>query len=934
MRSGVVIAAAGLGLAIWLFLSMRDSAPQRAAGRPAPQPETVERAEAGPARSEASTAASLAWTGRAIDIHRSGVAGARVVLRLPDGPTREASTDAHGRFELRGGERPEKGEVHFHVEVSHSGRGLRRTVTVKPGSPDEIDLGLLRLAEVASLRVVVMGDGKPVAGARVVSGPRYLPGPVARTGIDGSVSLSLLAAGTVEVRAAAEGFGRGATSVDVPRETEAIVLLPPERVLTLIVQEKGSGIRIAGATFDVHEQIRKGRACSIQRFSPRLEIPATDAEGVAPVRGLAHGTELLLAVRAPGYPPPLLRFGVAGQTVVPGDVTECVVELETPRTIRWPIVPKEDAVPPPAAGTEIRLRAEPGSYLKEVPSSGVMEDGALVVAGWGSGPAHGIAIAPDGSLARLWAKAGTAEGTPTCFRAPRHIDVVAKEPDGRPVARAAFEIRNQGNHAMAPIAFTDGDGRLRFESLYGYRADVYHIAVPELRYVARRVGTVDLERGSGTVEVTLQPEREIRIRVLVDGRPQLPPQYNLSVDRVPMEADEDPRAAELAVTVRPAAPDGKVQLAMRAPGYVHAEAVTTERVVTFELQPEGALVVEIAPPADGRLAAQLERWSGESWVPARTRDVENRGGTTRYGALPAGRYRVRDTKSGAMTEEVEVVPGAGAAAGTLDLSRAGEVKGRVEAPVGTDMSQVEVRVDGKPASTLGVVRSPQVRRDGTFALRVSGDRETTLQAFHPLLRASEEIRVTAPRSDVVLRLAAGPTATFIVDRDPNRGFQRNVVRVLLYRGEVKGEPLAVLTAKREERRYTFGGFEPGRYTVWIDTAPFAPVVLRGVDLAGGANDLGTAAVHDGAGIRVEILVKEGQSAPRIYLFASRITEPRYTRGLNSNGEAAIELRGLGAGRFSVLAAPIMGGPSAGKGLDETVELDGKSTCTFTLDLRK
>ena len=86
----------------------------------------------------------------------------------------------------------------------------------------------------------------------------------------------------------------------------------------------------------------------------------------------------------------------------------------------------------------------------------------------------------------------------------------------------------------------------------------------------------------------------------------------------------------------------------------------------------------------------------------------------------------------------------------------------------------------------------------------------------------------------------------------------------------------------------------------------------------------------GSSIRVKLKIKEGQSAPRIALFASSLEEPRYTRYLNSWGQEEIVLRGLGRGRFSLLGHGMMGIPDDAL-IRREVELDGMTDLTIELE---
>ncbi|MEE8116791.1 MAG: prealbumin-like fold domain-containing protein, partial [Gemmatimonadales bacterium] len=649
------------------------------------------------------------------------------------------------------------------------------------------------------------------------------------------------------------------------------------------------------------------------------------------IRGLHAEMALLLAVRAEGYPAPQQMFGTAGRTRLEAHLTKLLVELDPPRTIRWPV-----AEGPPDK-TRVTLRADYGSYLKEVPAGGVMDGKELVVAGWGSGPVHAVAVAPDGSLARLWAKSGAAVGRETSFLPPRQILVHVHQPDGTPIAGVAFQLRNQGNNPMGAQLTSDADGKVRFESLsHGRQADVYLLPNPASRWGGRRVGSVNLSKGSGTVDVILQPARDLVVHVLVAGRPGLPPSYRLTSNQTPVaNVEADPDKGELRVRLRPPRADRRIDLQLFAEGFQLARASTTTDTMTLEMHRAGSLAVTVLPPSDKRFSLILQKWSEKSnaWTwgggHARKRDP------IRFSPLGLGRYRVMDRQSGKAGDPVEVPEGAEAVT-SLDLSGVGWVKGRVEMPEGHSPRDVRILA-------LGLERSAQppsgirIGRGETFMIRVPGDREITLRASHPSLTSDNEVKVTTPSDGVVLRLKKGLTATVHLDKTPPRSLRvpgSDRARVLLFNGPVGGKPAAELRALLDKKTITFGGFKPGQYTVWIDVRPFAPIVLRGVELKkADLNDLGTVQVSDGSSIKLKILVKPGQDPPRIGLFASSKTGPSYHRGLNSRGEAEVVLKGFGPGTFVVNGGPVMGGMGRKRPIEATIELDGTNQHTLTLDLR-
>jgi hypothetical protein len=867
--------------------------------------------------------------GRVVDAKRAPVAGARVTCHVENGSTARGTSGNDGAFRIGVGERPAHGETGVRIEAVLAAEGGSCRVTLEPTTPDFLDIGDLRLETRYALTVLVTHGGKPVPDARVVAGPTWDPTPVARTDAQGRARVHLLPEGEVEVRATAAGCGRGTANAEVPRDKEVSIDLPPERIVALTVVDKGNGKPVAGATFQAHHWYRSGNGgTNIMRFSPPLDIPPTGADGKTTIRGINEETIVLLAVRAPRYAAPTLQFGTAGQTRVDARVRELTIELEPARTIRWPVVEKE-GVPVPADGTAVKLRPWAGSSLKEVPASGVMEDGHLVASGWGPGGAHAIATAPDGALAMLWA--GKEDlGRETFFRTPRHVEIRTHEPDGAPVAGVPFMLRNQGNNQLGGARTTDAEGVVRFDDLYGFRVDAYLLSDAGRPWPARRVGTVDLDKGSGTLDVLLMPEVDLVVKVRVDGKPAIPENYRLTADGQPVvDPAIDRERGEIRARVRPPKEDGVIAVVLGAPGFAPAKGTTTTGLIELDLEPAGVFAVRVIPPADKRFRLMLEKETERGWQWGGARE-KREGEIARFAPLTRGRYRAKDLDSGLTSDAVEVIEGATEVTATLDLTGVGNVTGRIELPTGYGMR--DVRIEGlnpSPFRRYGI----RPANNGAFVVRVPGNRDVKLRATHPLLTSANEVTVREPRADVVLRLRTGPVATLRLDRAPVMNAIHRDTRVFLYWGAPRGEPLCRLRAEVDETTLRFGGFEPGTYTLWIDATPFVPIVLEGVELGAGETDLGAVETSDGATIRLKVLVEEGGDPPRVALFASALGEPSYTRGLNSRGEAEVLVRGLGPGRFGVLAYLVMGGTGAPPGIQETIESDGKKDIELTLDLR-
>jgi hypothetical protein len=203
-------------------------------------------------------------------------------------------------------------------------------------------------------------------------------------------------------------------------------------------------------------------------------------------------------------------------------------------------------------------------------------------------------------------------------------------------------------------------------------------------------------------------------------------------------------------------------------------------------------------------------------------------------------------------------------------------------------------------------RGLQVRVNSDFKARVPGDRPVTLRVRHALLVPAADAgsaTVTAPGASVVLKLVRGAEARFRVEgqADPReaRGLPGES-RILLFAGKPEGEPVFTCPVTNAEGSSRIGGYRPGKYTLWCDLGrTAAPLVMEDVTLIDGVTDLGDLKLPEGAAVRVKIVTREGQQAPRVDVSATPIEKPTYRRSGGSRGTAEVLLKGLGPGKFKV-----------------------------------
>jgi hypothetical protein len=528
-----------------------------------------------------------------------------------------------------------------------------------------------------------------------------------------------------------------------------------------------------------------------------------------------------------------------------------------------------------------------------------------------------------------------------------------------------LRVFNQGNNPMAE-ATTDDAGKARIESLFGELAEVKITGTTPYEIVAA-IGTIDLRNGDLSIEYTLHERRTVEITATVDGKPGLPEGHQLWMGWLQLMdtvVDREKGTITAAVSLpRRAKPGDPVNAWLRAPGYRSAMAKVAIPEgdapirATFALQRGLNCHVRESGSRPDRLFLDLQhRSDGSEWrtvdsrnmLPRKPRKEADDGWV--YLGLDPGRYRLVVHRQNLVLSETDVQPG-GANTLAVDYSRLVEIKGRVEVPEGHDFRGVRLEWDGartgNPFHTLGSFETGRIRvnrKTGEFrVLAIAGAR---LIARHPELTpdpAVGALKITGARDDVVLKLVEGPTLRFRVPeyftRHPalvgNPNYRRPGVAVLLCRDESLKDPVFAGKAAAKDQEWVLGGFAPGTYTLFVDVPTALPVIRHGVKLLAGDNDLGNLPMEKGGTIRIRVLVNKPFAPPRISAFATRVESPRFTRGLNSNGEAEVVLSGLLPGRYSVSAGPIMTRiMSGGSGvISKEIEVTAEGGPELTLDLR-
>jgi hypothetical protein len=767
------------------------------------------------------------------------------------------------------------------------------------------------------LDVTVLAQGRPAAGARVVVerlehrpwhawayDPWRLFGR-ARTDAAGHAALEGVPDGYVRVLAALPGHGRGEEIAFLPAEFE-------ERVVVHLPAEAPRRVEaVPGARVELTEP-------NGAPWRPELKVPPADATGRTTIRGVAAGADAQVRVRAAG-------FAAWGPRRLPAATLR--PEL-TPlrRRLAWPI---DGAGPPPGSPLELRRVHEPGARFR-----GRVEAGHVVADGLPPGDLFELlAIADDGTFARLTAEAGAATGPPVRFDAPPALDLGLRDTAGAPIHGALVRLFLD-DVAIHPEDRTDAAGRAH---LAVFARDPVSVGVRESRHAAfRTVRTYDPGSGDARMEVTLPREREVTLHVRCDGTPGLPFAYELHVGRTRVAEDEllvDRERARLQFRMRPA--QGDVHLL--APGYLAATVRVERDDVDIDLIPAGTLVVHVAladpDKQPYRLALVDDR--GDERVdlergPWGFRLHPGPDHVVRETMMPPGHYRVRDLTSGKATEEFFILPGRGEVQIRLDLKDAWPprdpvVTGVVSGP-GLDLRLAEVVAVGPRGERRRVTVAP----DGTFVLPWLGE-TLEVSASHPQAAApTPPLALTGPRGDVVLRLRSRhrATARLVPGAGPARpGGTEPRVRLV---PAAEGQAPLTLDVSLADGRVRFDGYRPGRYTLWFDLPGVLPLTLRDVVLGDGVTDLGTLSVRPGTALRFRVLGRQGETVPELTIAARALEAPRYERSLRTGGAQEAVITGLRAGSFRVSAWERHTGL---KVWSRRVDADGTNDLRLEIDLR-
>jgi protocatechuate 3,4-dioxygenase beta subunit len=426
-------------------------------------------------------------TGTVLDSAERPIAGALVHLR--PGPTGDplervkgvtdpdptlvlsASTDAAGRFEIRG---VAPGRFDLRAEAGGCAPALVRGITL-PGENGSYELGTVVLEKEA----LVVGrvedpDGAPLAGASVTVVPSDPVAALAQTlhaeeadpgVVSDSAGWFVLhgqhPGGLVKLRAEKPGYGKAeAAGVKTPNEEPVVLVLPPTATLAgRVVDADGAPLPdVSIAVAELTSTVLFGGA--LPTAGGRTFKTTSAQDGTFTVAGVAPGRAELHAV-APGWHETVLPLRV------PQDEEPIAVVLQRAAAARGRVLDPEGR---PVVGAEVRLAEDElraGVVMRySSPLATSDGDGSYRIADLPLGPLSLVATheAYGRSVRDLDAQPGDNQ-VDFQFSGGRRLSGSVLDALGNPVAGAAVRLHSSSPGWALPQTSSDADGRFQFTGL-------------------------------------------------------------------------------------------------------------------------------------------------------------------------------------------------------------------------------------------------------------------------------------------------------------------------------------------------------------------------------------------------------------------------------------------------------------------------------------
>ncbi|MDJ0972992.1 MAG: hypothetical protein QNJ98_00855 [Planctomycetota bacterium] len=929
---------------------------------PGPQGDPARPDDPGSDADDTPEATGIVLIGRVVDERRRPVAEARVEARFPDRPTRDATTDAEGRFELAVGERPGVfvvGTLHARTD---DGRVAAGPVSLQASSPARRDVRPLVVGPAYSFDVRIERAGAPVAGAAVVvARPIWAQMTALQAGTTNDAGVFRaegISRGPVRVFASAEGHGRNHLGLYLPRsETDPVVVeLLEERQLTVRVVDAQTKRPVEGATVHVGDRYAS-RSNLVLSLLPKLVAEPTDAAGMTTIGTLNARDEYSVNAEAEGYAPPDPRLSPP-KTVAP-DAVEVTCEVKGFRTVSFPIAEGDARVPQDGTSLELQLVAWMKATFADDAAARI-EAGRLVVSGLPPTFATGRVRTPEGLVARFNALMGKDEGSPVTFRQGLEARVRIVERGRGPLTGARVTWTGGVAFGEPRTEVTDARGEATLRGMEPGRITVVLLSGSDA-YRGVSAGAIDLNPGNADElhVLEVEPPHPLTLEVTIDGEPGLPPAYELRLGNRwvgPAELVEDAAAGVLQIDTRTSGSAAPQPIELRARGFTSGTGMFRgggSETVRLALTTAAELTVRVTPPEDGDVSIAIERFDADAdrWVNARARRSESEaagalGGRQEASAqvfliAESGRFRARDAYSDTYSDPVDVSLGYEAET-SIDLSQVVWIRVQVEVPEGTAVHRARVfRTDVEPDHRFGVKFGVPVDGRGRARMRARRGERAALSVRHPVLAAAIEggrvdVTAGAPKP-AVLKLEQGNLLTFrILGRDgkaPPRGRATNVL--LAPSGDFGAADVIRAITVVEDGQHTLGGFPAGTYHLWIDAFRDAPIVLGARALGAGTTDLGALTPPAGASLRVKLLADAGATTPNLWVVARRQGAPTFSRAGNRPKGSAEDVRitGLAAGTYEV-SIRYLGAAGASPPAPQRVEVGEQGQVDVTFDLGK
>ncbi len=699
---------------------------------------------------------------RVVDAAGKPVAGA--LVRLGELGWAGGFTSPEGLFEVP---LAEKSEVRV---LASMGDGRAFVLPLKPAGEKETGPQELRLPTVETLsgRVLSKADGRPVAGAVVWSGS----GNFRRTGADGSYQLTAQPNLPLRLEAAAAGFLRGWSDLNVkPGATQgpSFALEPAVAVAGLVVDEQGKPVA------DVEIRSDAGNAAR------------TSAAGRFRLAGLQARLAYKLRLVRKGYAPAVTELPPQEAGRPAADLR---IVLRRGRTGFGRVVNQAEE---PVAGAEVILEsAEPGAPMwmrRRLSPEERAEAGALRAATDANGRFE-IADLPPGNFDLTAQGRGYASLTVPGLSVPEGggstdlgtlvlppgvvLEGFVVDPQGRAVKEArvfvtpAEEARGLAAPPTEAAAMTGPDGFFRVEDRRA--GETVRVDVQRSGYAAASAPGVQIPR-EAPLRIVLQPSGVLEGRTVdQDGRPVAGARVSvLPVDQFSpaLLLGRPPRAtSEEDGSFRIEAPPGSLELRAMAEGR------QSSKMVRVELQPGQTMKgIEVVLPAGAVVEGRVLSPRGTPVAGAEVGLVfsqmtrEAAWSSVRVTADGEGRYRLEGVPPGPQTFQAEH-PGYRRAArdlsvqageNTLDFSLegGGEIRGRVVDDAGAPVSSAMVflREDWRTRE------SGLSGADGSFTLSGLADGTYHVVAQKEGYAAAEEGEAVTVEggsaASVVVRLSVG-----------------------------------------------------------------------------------------------------------------------------------------------------------------------------------